>query len=76
MENLRMARAYSLKKQKEQLKSLGPYTLKCTSVGWFVDGRCGFQVCGYFDHERDAVISAIFNIEQAKNDGRSPSWLY
>ena len=34
-----------------------PYELKHTSVGWWVDGYCGYLFVGYFDTEHEAITA-------------------
>lgn len=51
------------------------YSVKHTSVGWWVDGACGYLVAGYFPTEGQAVEEAGKAIAQAKAEGRNPSWM-
>jgi len=34
-----------------------PYKLKNTSIGWWVDGYCGYLYVGYFDSAEAALIA-------------------
>ncbi len=52
------------------------YTIKHTSVGWWVDGACGYMVSGYHATEDLAVSAAGDAIKQAKAVGSRPSWLF
>jgi|SaaInl4_200m_RNA_FD_contig_21_232319_length_254_multi_6_in_0_out_0_1 hypothetical protein len=31
------------------------YTLKNTSIGWWIDGPCGYLYVGYFKSKKDAL---------------------
>lgn len=53
------------------------YTIKHTSsVGWWVDGVCGYLVSGYHDTEAVAVEEAGKAIAEASADGRRPCWMF
>jgi len=54
------------------------YQLKHTDVvGWWVDGRCGYLVTGYYDTREVAVETARGLIAAAKRDNeRRPVWLH
>ena len=60
----------------KRLTRLGNYSIKHTTIGWWVDGCYGYLVAGYYDNKKDAVINAILNIKQAKKDDIHPSWLF
>lgn len=60
----------------KKLKRRGPYQLKHSMVGYWVDGKCGYQVCGYFDERITALKTAIEEIYMAKQQDRNPSWMY
>lgn len=59
-----------------RLHCLGPYEIKHTVIGYWVDGRDGFLVAGYFDKQEDALAEAIDHINRAKKYGGRPVWLY
>ena len=57
------------------LESIG-YTLNHTSVGWWVDGCCGYGVSGYHDSRYMAVREANCKRTYAIAYGRRPSWIF
>jgi hypothetical protein len=60
-----------------KLKKHGPYTIKHTdAVGYFIDGKFGYLVAGYYDTRIEAVVKALAKIEQAKKNNQSPCWLF
>jgi hypothetical protein len=58
-----------------RLENLG-YKIKHTKVGWWVDGLCGYQVCGYYKTKREAVLTAMEIRRLAKNCGAKPLWRF
>lgn len=60
----------------KRLQRLGPYAIKQSPVGWWVDGCYGYLVAGYYASKKDAVISAVLNIKYAKEHGIRPSWMF
>ncbi len=60
-----------------KLRRLGPYQIKHTKeVGWWIDGRCGYQVSGYFPEKIIALSKGIERICEAKRDSTQPVWLF
>ncbi len=52
------------------------YVLKYTDVvGWWVDGRCGYLVTGYYQSREHAVETARMMIAAPRRDGERPIWL-
>ncbi len=51
------------------------YSVKSSSVGHWVDGRCGYMVAGYFATQALAVEHASSRISQASKSGSWPAWL-
>lgn len=51
------------------------YEVKSSSVGHWVDGRCGYMVAGYFNTQAEAVTAATDRIAQAIINGAHPVWL-
>ena len=63
----------------KKLKEYGPYDIK--QLGklpcWFVDGRCGYNIPNEFSRTKEgAAKKAIQVIEEAKENGLQPIWLY
>ena len=53
------------------------YTINHTSVGWWVDGACGYKVSeDYADSEADAIASAVAAIKNATANNERPVWLF
>ncbi len=53
------------------------YKIKHTSVGWWVDGACGYKVTpGYYDSEQEAINAAAEKIAEAKSSGCRPCWMF
>lgn len=52
------------------------YTIKHTSVGWWVDGACGYLVSGYHPTEDLAVAAASTAISDAMSSASRPCWLF
>ena len=50
------------------------YELKQTTVGHWVDGNCGFLVCGYFGTKREAISTAIDRIREVGKKNEWPTW--
>lgn len=51
-------------------------TIKHTSVGWWVDGACGYMVSGYHPTEGEAIAAAGAAIREAKARGERPVWMF
>lgn len=51
------------------------YALKSSSVGHWVDGRCGYLATGYHESREEAVEEAARLIQAAVTTGKKPAWL-
>lgn len=61
----------------KRLYRLGAYRIKSSSIGWWVDGCCGYCVSSrYFATKREALVDALINIKRAKEEGRNFAWRY
>ena len=61
----------------EQLRTKGPYKIENTaSIGWWVNGCCGYLVSGYCKSRDEAVSKALFEIDSAEKSDRRPPWLF
>nr|WP_234288220.1 hypothetical protein [Pseudomonas fluorescens] len=52
------------------------YTVKSSAAGYWVDGRCGYLVAGYYPSQAEAVIEASTLIVKATQNGARPVWFF
>ena len=53
------------------------YELRHTHrVGFWVDGRCGYMVSGYFDTAQRACETAWERVQEAEASGAEPAWKF
>ena len=60
----------------KRLNRLGHYKIKHTSIGWWIDGACGYRVSDIHDTKKEAIIEAINKIQEVKRMNRFPSWRF
>jgi hypothetical protein len=52
------------------------YKIKVTPIGWWVDGKSGYCVSGYFTTRREAIKEALKRINEVRQNDSYPSWRY